>query len=79
MDGYNINVLRQTACLVVYTITADNIVYLFNWCQRVGPQTLWRFRLKDLHVSIDETVGAWSRVFGQANRGLTVGFLLLRY
>ena len=33
--------------------------------------------LKDL--SIDERVGAWRRVFGQAHRDITVGFLLLRY
>ena len=46
-------------------------------CPWVEPQTIWRFRLKDL--SIDERIGAWCRVLGQAHRGLTVGFLLLRY
>ena len=36
----------------------------------IGPQTLWRFQLKNL--SIDERVGAWSvicRVFCPAHRG----------
>ena len=44
----------------------------------VGLQTLdvWRFRLKDL--SIDEMVGACCSGCCQAQRGLPVGFLLLR-
>ena len=33
--GYNINVLQQTACLVVNPITAGNFAYLFN-CTPVG-------------------------------------------
>ena len=33
--GYNINVLQQTACLVVSTITVSNFVFLFN-CTLVG-------------------------------------------
>ena len=33
--GYNINVLQQTACLVVNPITVDNFVFLFN-CTPVG-------------------------------------------
>ena len=33
--GYNINVLQQTACLVVNPITVGNIVFLFN-CAPVG-------------------------------------------
>ena len=28
--GYNINVLQQTACLVVNQITIDNFAFLFN-------------------------------------------------
>ena len=28
--GYNINVLQQTACLVVNPITVDNFAFLFN-------------------------------------------------
>ena len=33
--GYNINVLRQTACLVVKPIEVNNFAYLFN-CTTVG-------------------------------------------
>ena len=33
--GYNINVLQQTACLVVNPITVGNFAFLFN-CTRVG-------------------------------------------
>ena len=52
----NINVLQQTACLVVNPIMVGNFAFLFN-CRLVGRiQTLRRFRLKDL--SIDELVGA---------------------
>ena len=33
--GYNIDVLRQTACLVVYPIKVNSFAYLFN-CTTVG-------------------------------------------
>ena len=33
--GYNINVLQQTACLVVNPITVGNFAFLFN-CMQVG-------------------------------------------
>ena len=33
--GYNINVLRQTACLVVNPIKVNSFAYLFN-CTTVG-------------------------------------------
>ena len=33
--GYNINVLQQTACLVVNPITVGNFAFLFN-CSPVG-------------------------------------------
>ena len=34
-NGYNINVLQQTACLVVNPITVGNFAFLFN-CTPVG-------------------------------------------
>ena len=34
-NGYIINVLQQTACLVVNQITVDNLAFLFN-CTLVG-------------------------------------------
>ena len=33
--GYNINILKQTACLVVNPITVGNLAFLFN-CTLVG-------------------------------------------
>ena len=72
--GYNINVLQQTACLVVNPITIGNLAFRFN-CTPVGR--------KDL--SIDEMVGAWcfGCLWGPKNTllrtYLPVGFLLLRY
>ena len=33
--GYNVNVLQQTACLVVTPITVGNFAFLFN-CMPVG-------------------------------------------
>ena len=34
--GYNMDVLRQTACLVVNPIKVNSFTYLFN-CTMVGP------------------------------------------
>ena len=48
--GYNINVLQQTACLVVNPITVGNFAFLFN-CTPVGRTS------DSLTVSIDEMVG----------------------
>ena len=33
--GYNINILRQTACLVINQITVDNFAFPFN-CMPAG-------------------------------------------
>ena len=55
--GHNINVLQQTACLVVNPITLATLLFSLIARRWVGLQTLWWFRLKDL--SIDEMVGAW--------------------
>ena len=38
--GYNINVLQQTACLVVNPITVGNFAFLFNCTPVDGLQTL---------------------------------------
>ena len=55
-NGYNINVLRQIACLVVNPIAVDNFAFLLNARRWNEPWTLRRFRLK--YLSIDERVGA---------------------
>ena len=38
--GYNINVMRQTACLVVNPIKVNSFAYLFN-CMTVGRTSDW--------------------------------------
>ena len=53
--GYNINVLQQTACLVVNPITVGNFSFLFN-CTPVGRTS---DSMKTIYLSIDEMVGAW--------------------
>ena len=46
--GYNINVLQQTACLVVNPITVGDFAFLFN-CMSVSrtsdSMTVWTYRL----------------------------------
>ena len=73
---YSINVLQQTACLVVNPITFGNFAF-FNClfiCILCGltSDSLSQFRLKN--VSIDEMVGPDALAVG-----LIVGFLLLPY
>ena len=46
--GYNINVIRQTACMVVNPITVNNFDSLFNCTPRVMPQILLWFQRIDL-------------------------------
>ena len=75
--GYNINVLQQTACLWSTQSRLATLLSSLIARQWVGLQSLWRFRPKDL--SIDEMVGAWCFGCCQANGGLPVGSLLLRY
>ena len=54
-NGYNINVLRQTACLVVNPITVDIFAFLFNCKPASWTSDCMTLRLKDL--SIDERAG----------------------
>ena len=35
--GYTLNVMRQSACLVINPITVDNYAALFNWRLNDGP------------------------------------------
>ena len=37
--GYNLDVMRQTACEVVNPITVYSYAFLFNARRRLGPQT----------------------------------------
>ena len=54
--GYNINVLQQTACLVVNPITTGNFAFLFN-CTPVG-RTSDSMTVPTNDLSIDGMVGA---------------------
>ena len=53
--------------------TKSRLATLFSACALTG----WSNLKKDL--SVDERIGAWCHIFGQSHRGLTFGFLLLRY
>ena len=37
--GYNVNVMRQSACLVINQITVDRYAALFNCTRWIGRQT----------------------------------------
>ena len=76
--GYIINVLQQTACLVVNPNTIDNLVSPLIARKRVVLQTLWRFRLK-IYLSNHEMVEASCIGCCKARQYLPVGILLLRY
>ena len=71
--------MRQTACLVGNPITVGTFALISPSIarRRVGRQTLWRFRLKD--VSIDERFWTWCRVFDLVHQNLIVRLCLLRY
>ena len=71
--GYNINVLQQTACLVVNPITVGNFAFLFGSDFRLyngsDLQTYLLMRWKGPDIL----------AVCQALQGFPVGFLLLRY
>ena len=54
--GYNINVLQQTACLVVNPIRVGNFAFIFN-CTPLD-QTLDSMMVLSKDLSIGEMVGA---------------------
>ena len=71
--GYSINVLQQTACLVVNPITVGNFAFLF-YCTLVG----WTSDSIKTYLLI-RWWGPDALTVCQAHRGLPVGFLLIRY
>ena len=54
--GYNINVLQQTACLVVNPITVGNFAFLFNSTPVGRTSDSMSVHIKDLFI--DGMVGA---------------------
>ena len=73
-----INVLQQTACLVVNPITVGNFAFLFN-CTPVGPTSDYVTVPIFQDLSVDEMVGARYFGCGQAHPGLPVAFLWYRH
>ena len=74
-DGLNINVLQQTAYLVVNQIMVCNFAFLFNCTPVSRTSDSLRFWLQDL--SIDGRALCFDCC--QTLWGLPVGFLILRY
>ena len=71
--GYSLDIMRQTACLVVGPIIVGGCASLFGcaaavWASGSVTASSWSF---------GRWVGAWRCVFGLACRGSTVGFHLL--
>ena len=71
--GYNINIMRQSACLVFNPITVNNFASLFNCTPgvRLNDGT-------DIKLFILVGLGRSFFVCCLAHRGSTVGFLLLQ-
>ena len=69
--GYSLDIMRQTACLVVNLIIVDGYASFFNFTTAVRPSDSMTASSKTLWV------GAWRYVFGLARRGSTIGFHLL--
>ena len=73
--SYVLNVLQQTACLVVNPITVGNFAFLFN-CTPVGRTS------DSMMVPTYLLMRLWgpdALAVCRAHRDLPVGFLLLRY
>ena len=73
--GYNINVMRQSACLVFNPITVNTLLPSLIARRWVGRQTQWWPRLKVIYFS---WFGPELFVCCLAHRGSTFGFLLLQ-
>ena len=71
--GYNINAIRQTACIVVNLLTINSFASLFGCtlAGRVQTMTAPTERL------LSKSVGAWCSGSGRAHRSPIVSFLLL--
>ena len=62
--GYSLDIMRQTACLVVNPIIVDGYASFFNCRRRFGPQTQWRPLRKTLTsgLGLDDMSLAWPAV-----------------
>ena len=59
--GSSLDIIRQTACLVVNPVIVDGYALLFNCTRRFGPQTQWRPLCKTLTsgLGLDDMSLAW--------------------
>ena len=62
--GYSLDIMRQTACLVVNPIIVDGYASLFDCTTAVGPQTQWWPLRKTLTsgLGLDDMSLAWPAV-----------------
>ena len=62
--GYSLDIMRQTACLVINPIIVDGYALLFNCTTEFGPQTKWRPLHKSLNsgLGLDDMSLAWPAV-----------------
>ena len=74
--GYNINIMRQSACLMFNPITVNIVASLFN-CTPVGRASD-SMMAPDIKLFILVGLGRSFFVCCLAHRGSTVGFLLLQ-
>ena len=65
--GYSLDIMRQTACLLINPIIVDGYGSFFNYTWRLGPQTQWRPLRKSLTsgLGIDDMSLAWPPVVVQ--------------
>ena len=69
---YNMDIMWQTACLIVYPIMVYNFAFLFT-CMTVGrSQTKWRLSPQ----SVSDGCRLTMNVCGRTHRGLVCGFLV---
>ena len=73
---FNINILQQTACLVVKSIMVGNFNFLFSCTLASRTSDSMTFPTWRL---INERVRVWCCVCSRAHQALIVGFHLLRY
>ena len=71
--GYSLDIMRQTACLVVNPVIVDGYASLFNCTTAVRASD----SMTASSSNFKQCVEAWRYVFVLARRGSTIGFHLL--
>ena len=71
--GYSLDIMRQTACLFVNPVIANDYASLFNWTTAVRASD----SMTSSSQNFNQWVGFLRFVFSVACRGSTIGFHLL--